>query len=143
MHSNTPAFFESNYSLINLSRPADVATGLEPFLHTFRTLSAGKFARVAIIDTGVDINLEEISSCVERGETFIDYKSDRESHWWVASEPHGTHMATIIRKLNPKCKLFIAKVGTSRDDIRIESLSRVSRLYYCREFDLLLTSTGD
>ena len=71
---------------------------------------------VAIIDRSIGA----LSTCLEKGKSFVEFgteNGDRESPWWLASDPHGTQMASIIHELDPLCKLYVAKVGTSRDEI--------------------------
>ena len=96
--------------------------------------------RIAVIDTGVDSTLEGISEYIEQGQSFVTSNGWRESPWWVASDPHGTQMATIIRRLDPLCKLLIAKVGTTRDDININNLIPVRHFDPNSIFDLELTN---
>lgn len=106
--------------------------------------------KIAIIDTGVDVTGINptwnglFQRCIAQGTSFVQFKDSiteipRESPWWISSEPHGTQMATIICKLDSQCKLFIAKVGTGRDDISISNLIQVGQLNLHSIFDLELT----
>jgi hypothetical protein len=125
-----------------LSRTADVATGLSTFLQTFRTFKITEPVRVAIIDNGVDRSIGALSSCIEKGKSFVEFSTesgDRESPWWLASDPHGTQMASIIHELDPLCKLYVAKVGTSRGEIlNRHCIKRVRRQWF--PFVILMSS---
>jgi hypothetical protein len=71
--------------------------------------------RVAVLDTGVDISNELLKGQIEKGFSFVEFGDPPcESPWWLASDHHGTQMASVIRAIDPNCKLFIAKVGIDR-----------------------------
>lgn len=68
---------------------------------------------MAILDTGVDISQSLLRARIQNGVSFVEY-ANVESPWWLASDPHGTQMASLIQSIDPKSKLFIAKVGIDR-----------------------------
>jgi hypothetical protein len=43
------------------------------------------------------------------------------------SDPHGTHIASLISQVNPHCLLYCARVGKGRDDIKDSFAEQVSR----------------
>ena len=115
--------------------------GLEPFLKFYRGLTLPDTSltntgpevdfstKIAILDTGVDISHSFLRDSIQGGVSFVEYgEESRESPWWLASDPHGTQMASLIHNLDPKAKLFIAKVGIDRRHvIDPEKIYEVSR----------------
>jgi hypothetical protein len=101
-------------------RSPSVMLGLEPFLRSYRGLTPSRAAsdfsaRVAILDTGVDISNHLLRARIHAGVSFVEYgEESRESPWWLASDPHGTQMASLIQNMDPQCTLFIAKIGIDR-----------------------------
>jgi hypothetical protein len=74
---------------------------------------------VAIIDNGIDASIAKIWDRVAASQSFVEedrINGTRESSWWLASDPHGTQMASIILDIDPRCQLYIAKVGTGREN---------------------------
>ncbi|KAM0265160.1 hypothetical protein ACHAQJ_000313 [Trichoderma viride] len=73
-------------------------------------LAAKREIRVAVIDDGVNIGVDDIDANVEDGETFYD----NSGHWtghYQSSSGHGHLMARLIRDLCPRVKLYIAKLN--------------------------------
>jgi Subtilase family len=101
--------------------------GLEPFLRYYRGLRLSPTdtssnidfsTRVAIIDTGVDISNPLLRARIQNGISYVQYGYEcRESPWWLASDPHGTQMVSLIQNIDPNSKLFIAKVGIDRKHV--------------------------
>lgn len=85
--------------------------------------------KVAVIDNGVDQCRTSISDSIERGESFVEIRSEsgmvRESPWWLVADPHGTQMASLITQVNPYCKLYVGKVGRYRGDLLVENVVKV------------------
>ncbi|KAI1420270.1 hypothetical protein F5Y12DRAFT_791763, partial [Xylaria sp. FL1777] len=74
------------------------------------TLVKEKEIRVAVIDDGANIDLDDLHGNIVAGETFYD----NSGHWpgfYQSSYGHGHEMACIIRQLCPQVKLFIAKLN--------------------------------
>lgn len=84
--------------------------------------------KVAVIDTGFDGSHFGDEFDKFKGETFV-HKGDTESHWWLSSDAHGTHMAKLIYSIDPFCQLYIAKVGDDKHDIKVERVTEVCALY--------------
>ncbi|OTA62828.1 subtilisin-like protein [Hypoxylon sp. EC38] len=66
--------------------------------------------KVAIIDDGVDVDVDGIGMSVMGGETFYDDKG----HWpgfYQSAYGHGTLMARQIRNICPKVSLYVAKLN--------------------------------
>lgn len=75
--------------------------------------------RVAIIDNGIDASISKIWDRVAASRSFVEVdqvNGTREASWWIPSDPHGTQMASIIVDIDPRCQLYIAKVGTGREN---------------------------
>ncbi|KAF2802521.1 subtilisin-like protein [Mytilinidion resinicola] len=78
--------------------------------------------KIAIIDNGVDKWQTTISENIKKG---ISYMSKTHGHtlpWFTASHAHGTHMASLIRKVSPICDLYIYRVNSHRGDINAENV---------------------
>lgn len=84
--------------------------------------------RVGIIDNGIDAGVTKIWERVAGSESFVeDETKTRESSVWLASHPHGTQMASIVTDIDPRCLLYIAKVGTgSKDLVSPDNIAEVS-----------------
>ncbi|KAH0563333.1 hypothetical protein GP486_002095 [Trichoglossum hirsutum] len=82
--------------------------------------------KIAVIDSGVDQCRTTISDNIERGESFVEIRSEsgmvRESPWWLVADPHGTQMASLITQVNPYCKLYVGKVARYRGDLVVENV---------------------
>lgn len=84
--------------------------------------------KVAVIDNGFDMEVVGKHVPPGGGASFCyDYK-DRECNWFLATDPHGTHMANFITQLDPFCELYVAKVGNSRTDITPDAVIQVCAL---------------
>jgi hypothetical protein len=82
--------------------------------------------RVAIIDTGIDVrtsfeNIKEGISFTRTasGEGFLP--------WWMVADAHGTQMASLVRNVNPYCRLYPVRVGMRTKDIDSDGAARVSQ----------------
>lgn len=118
----------ANCRLTRRRRLPSLILGLEPFLRSYRgLLLAAKSTsdppvdfstKVAILDTGVDISQPGLRASIQSGYSFVEHVEQySESPWWLASDPHGTQMASIIQNIDPKAKIFIGKVGISRKHV--------------------------
>jgi len=88
--------------------------------------------KVAIIDNGVDQILSSLSKNITKGQSFVERYTtteNRESPWWIAADPHGTQMASLVLDANPCCELYIAKAGRFRKDLKLSNVVEV-RLPY-------------
>lgn len=83
--------------------------------------------KIAIIDNGMDVHsLTEKWKNISIGRSFV--KADLDDTylpWLSASDPHGTQVASIIRKLNPFCNLYILRAGKSHKDIMPINVAKV------------------
>lgn len=91
----------------------------------------GRKTRVAILDAGIDAS--QFPNII--GKSFLeDSGVDNDfsaSHWHTVSNPHGTQMAHLIRKMDPLCLLYIAKVA--HNHVQISAAIEVSiTLVMCR-----------
>ncbi|KAI1746884.1 subtilisin-like protein [Xylaria castorea] len=88
-----------------------------------RSLLSGqpdKRIKVAIIDNGADKIRASVGEMIAKGISYVTadrFGSDRILPWWMVSDSHGTHMASLIGQINPYCRLYIARVGKGRNDI--------------------------
>jgi hypothetical protein len=70
--------------------------------------------KVALIDDGVDAAHGSLSSVIEDGESFSKRSNGLYSSYYKSSRGHGTIMATLIRKVCPGVKLYVAKLNEER-----------------------------
>lgn len=91
--------------------------------------------KIAIIDDGVDGSLSSLENTIAIGKSFCPYANSTElmSPYYVPSGNHGTCMATLISKICPKVKLYVARLderqppGSSHRQITARSAADVSR----------------
>jgi hypothetical protein len=85
--------------------------------------------KVAVIDNGADYVRTTISENIQEGISFV-HTANRKYilPWWFVADPHGPQMAYLIRTVNPFCQLYIARVGTSRDDVGLDYAVEVSSI---------------
>jgi hypothetical protein len=84
--------------------------------------------KIAIIDNGVDKVRTNLFENIENGISFVTtLRRGNMLPWWMVADPHGTQMASLILKVNPFCRFFIARVGRSRDDIDPEHAAKASK----------------
>ncbi|KAI5863991.1 hypothetical protein GGS23DRAFT_596472 [Durotheca rogersii] len=79
-----------------------------------------KRIKVAVIDHGADRIRSSVNSKIAKGISFVTggaENGDRILPWWMAADPHGTQMASLISRANPFCRLYIARVGKGRRGI--------------------------
>ncbi|KAI1086805.1 hypothetical protein F5B19DRAFT_498003 [Rostrohypoxylon terebratum] len=87
----------------------------------YRSLNQDMRIKVAIIDNGADRIRSKFRHMIAKGKSYVTadmLSSDRSLPWWMVSDPHGTQMASLIGQMNGYCRLYIARVGKSRDDIQ-------------------------
>jgi hypothetical protein len=68
--------------------------------------------KIAIIDDGVDASLVSLDGKIAIGESFCPYanSADLMSPYYVPAGNHGTVMATLICKVCPEVKLYVARL---------------------------------
>lgn len=103
---------------------------LEHFLRFYKEYHSGKYVpiKVAIIDNGVDITLPSLWNTIIDGVSLVDNYQGREKHWWLATDPHGTHMASFIHQLDPYSQFYIAKVCDGTAGMQPDDVAEVSAL---------------
>jgi hypothetical protein len=86
--------------------------------------------KVAVIDNGTD-RIKAISKMqIATGISYVTATSesqDRLLPWWTVADSHGTEMASLITKVNQYCRLYIARVGKGRRDIKPTNAVKVRR----------------
>ncbi|PON29941.1 hypothetical protein TGAM01_v201307 [Trichoderma gamsii] len=94
---------------------------------------------IAIIDNGVDVHsLTQKWKNISIGRSFVKYDSeDRYLPWFSASDPHGTQVASIIRKVNPFCHLYILKVGETHKDVIPENVAKAVNYAISHQVDIV------
>ena len=89
----------------------DCLSNFAKLLNMTRTL-IGNPIRIAIIDDGVDADLISLEGKIASGKSFCYYvnSTDRTIPYYVPAGNHGTCMATLICKICPHVKLYIARL---------------------------------
>lgn len=66
-------------------------------------------AKVAVLDTGVDIKHPDILTGINNGRIkYYDFVEDSETV--IDLDGHGTHCASILAKLAPNAEIFVGRV---------------------------------
>jgi hypothetical protein len=109
----------------NQYRGGDLFTPILRFVGGYKTLDfklrGTRRIKVALVDSGiVDISLPVTVGC-----SFV-YKDSNTLPWHYSEDAHGTQMAHLIRALDPRCDLIVARVGGRRNPITAKNLAAVS-----------------
>lgn len=71
--------------------------------------------KIAIIDNGIDKWQDTISENIKHGVSYASRVDGKLLPWFTAAHAHGTHMASLIRKINPYCELYVFRVSSLRE----------------------------
>lgn len=66
--------------------------------------------KVALIDDGVDTAFQDLGSIIADGISFCTRENGLYSSYYQSSGGHGTIIASLIRRVCPKVKLYVAKL---------------------------------
>ena len=69
--------------------------------------------KVAILDSGIYADSSLFPALT--GASFIEDMSTKDSHWHTVTNPHGTSMASLIRKIDPTCHIYAARTHRGPD----------------------------
>ncbi|KAJ5115714.1 subtilisin-like protein [Penicillium angulare] len=58
----------------------------------------------------------------------------------MVSDPHGTQMTSLVEKVNPHCRLYIARVGKGRNDIKGHHAAKAIAWALKQEVDVISMS---
>ena len=121
-----------HFKLLIIFRTSLTTMRLENFLNFYKSYHTEKHVpiKVAIIDNGVDITLESLSNTIIDGVCLVENYEGRERPWWLATDPHGTHMASFIHQLDPYCQFYIAKVCDGTAGMQPDDVAEVSTWSY-------------
>lgn len=64
--------------------------------------------KVAVVDSGVRV--DKILFNIVKGETSVQNSDGRPAPWYTCKDPHGTHMAMLIKDVNPHCELYAHRI---------------------------------
>jgi hypothetical protein len=79
--------------------------------HIPADVTNGREVRVAVIDDGIDMIKGGFGKSISDGVSFhTGGQADKTLPYWFSSSGHGTLMATLIRRLCPHAKLYIARI---------------------------------
>jgi hypothetical protein len=70
--------------------------------------------KVALIDDGVDTAHASLSCIIADGKSFSQKSNGQYNSYYKSSRGHGTIMATLIRKICPGVKLYVARLNEER-----------------------------
>ena len=62
---------------------------------------------------------------IRTGCSLVEDYEGHESPWWLASDPHGSQMASFIRQIDPRCSLYVAKVCDGSSGIQPARIAQV------------------
>jgi hypothetical protein len=80
--------------------------------------------KIAIIDNGFDKWQTTISDNIKQGISYAS-RAGRILPWFTASHAHGTHMASLIGKINPVCEFYVYRVNSLRGDVDAKKAIKV------------------
>jgi hypothetical protein len=89
--------------------------------------------KIAIIDNGIDKWQDTISENIKEGFSYEGRAAGKLLPWFTAAHAHGTHMASLIRKINPYCELYIFRVSSLREGMDPNKAIEV-KFYISRSF---------
>lgn len=72
--------------------------------------------KVALIDDGVAVNIEELKGRIHRPGWPRQEPTDSADAWYTSMTNHGTDMARLIRMVCPHIELYVAKIGQWSND---------------------------
>ena len=97
--------------------------------------------KVAILDNGADKVRLTFSDNIREGISFVTIGDGKyELPYWHCTDPHGAQMASIICGINPDCHLYIARVGTGRNDVDLDSAAMAIDWAIARDVDIISIS---
>jgi hypothetical protein len=97
--------------------------------------------KVAIIDNGADKVRATFSNNIKEGISFVTVGEGKyELPYWHCTDPHGAQMASIICGINPDCHLYIARVGTARNDVNRDGAAMAIDWAIARQVDVISIS---
>jgi hypothetical protein len=137
-------------------------TRLRPFVEGYSSLqhiqhdlspatksSKSTRTKIAILDDGINQTLPEWIEATKTsaggltGVPFVVNLEGNESPWWLSRSAHGTHLAGIIRQLDPFCELYIARVIEYINEIDLDRVTAVSEHLSHATRTLYVTNAGD
>ena len=86
--------------------------------------------KIAIIDNGIDKWQDTISENIKLGVSYASREDGKLLPWFTAAHAHGTHMASLIRKINPYCDLYIYRVSSLREGMDSKRAIEVSTHHF-------------
>jgi hypothetical protein len=112
-----------------------VFTTVHKFLESIETPRAGlrpqqRRIKIAIIDNGIDKWQDAISENIKHGVSYASRANGKLLPWFTAAHAHGTHMASLIRKINPYCDLYIFRVSSLREGMDPNKAIEVNSLLF-------------
>lgn len=114
--------------LILISATSAVGQKLSGFIERYggTSYNAAKAVQIALIDNGViGFDREGLPPIhFGRGRSFV-FNGGIESLWDYPRDPHGTQMSNLICSIDPRCRIYVAKVCDGMHDITTERVIQV------------------
>lgn len=85
--------------------------------------------KVAVLDTGINQEWFSWEGHIVHGASFVHSASgnvQRQSPWWLATDPHGSQVANVIAQLDPVCTLYIAKIADRKSIVSENTVIKAS-----------------
>jgi hypothetical protein len=89
----------------------------------------GKNVKVAVIDNGFDHWQSAITENIRLARSYVKESDGVRKPWYTASHAHGTQMASLIRKVNPNCDLYLYRIHSLPSDIEVECALQVCHTF--------------
>ncbi|KAJ6444913.1 hypothetical protein O9K51_03315 [Purpureocillium lavendulum] len=82
--------------------------------------------KVAILDSGVNGSRFPMQRHSRHGRSFVWRDNGKghqsEASWWLAVDPHGSHMANIISQLDPLCTFYFFQIADNMNYIELPTV---------------------
>ena len=82
--------------------------------------------KVALIDDGVDTAFQNLSNNIASGVSYCKRANGLYSSYYQSSGGHGTVMASLIRRVCPNVRIYVAKLD---DKLTAASAAKVNILF--------------
>ncbi|KAL6402599.1 Peptidase S8/S53, subtilisin/kexin/sedolisin [Ilyonectria robusta] len=97
--------------------------------------------KVAILDSGVNGTRFPLQSHERHGRSFVWRDNGKghqsEASWWLAVDPHGSHMANIISQLDPFCVFYFFQIADDMNYIELPTVVKALEWAIKLEVDII------
>ncbi|MCJ1394328.1 hypothetical protein MMC18_007206 [Xylographa bjoerkii] len=141
IHGEDPAHYSNLGFSADYKDCHEVISAIKSEVPQLANLLTQHVVKVAIVDNGADKVRPTFSNNIKEGISFVTTGGGKyELPYWHCTDPHGAQMASIICGINPDCHLYIARVGSSRNDVNLDSAAMAIDWAIARHVDIISIS---